>query len=207
MNVKLKSSQKIKVSKPDDIYKVMQQILMRENKFSRAQEHFWIVGLNNQQKILFIELLALGAHNRANITPPDAFRMAIYKLATQAVFVHNHPSGNLRISQLDKETTDYLYKAGKFLRIDVLDHLVITEKKYTSFAEEGLMEDIMLSGSWELIEKKNAAEFEKMRTQLVQERSAMKEKLKIAKKLVKEGLTDIKIKQITGLSLTEIRNL
>jgi DNA repair protein RadC len=208
MNVKLKSTQKIKISQPDDIYKVMQQVLMRENKFSRAQEHFWIIGLNNHNKILFIELLALGAHNRANVTPPDVFRMAIYKLATRAVLVHNHPSGSLEVSPKDKETTDYLYKAGKFLRIDVLDHLVISEKKYVSFARAGIMDEIRNSGAWELVDKNAAENLQNMVTDIEKERDAINSKLlATAKKLKVRGMPDQEIKELTGLKLAEIRKL
>ncbi|MCX6318289.1 MAG: JAB domain-containing protein [Bacteroidetes bacterium] len=186
----------------------MQQVLLRENKFSRAQEHFWIVGLNDQQKILFIELLALGASNRASLAPPEVFRMAIYKLATQAVLVHNHPGGSLVASRQDKETTDYLYKAGRFLRIHVLDHLVITEKKFTSFANEGLMDEIQHSGNWELVEKKTAGELEKMRQEIEKERSANKAKLiAIAKELKSNGTAEANIRKLTGLKLAEIRKL
>lgn len=207
MNVKLKSTQKIKISQPDDIYKVMQQVLMRENKFSRAQEHFWIIGLNNHHKILFIELLALGAHNRANITPPDVFRMAIYKLASRAVLVHNHPSGSMVVSPKDKEVTDYLYKAGKFLRIDVLDHLLISEKKYVSFAQAGIMNEIRTSGAWELVDKDAVEDLREMRIEVEKERAATNTKLAIAKKLKAKGIPDVEIKQFTGLKLSEIQKL
>lgn len=206
MNVKLTKDQKIKVASSDDIYKVMQQILLRENKLRRAQEHFWIVGLDNQSRILFIELLALGQHNRANINPSEAFRMAIYKLATQVVFVHNHPSGSTLVSQADKDLTDYLYKAGKFLKIDVVDHLVIAEKQYTSFTDSGLMSEIRTSGAWELIDR-TKAELNKMKTEIAEEKAAKKARLDVAKKLKASGMADEEIKKMTGLRLTDIKKL
>src|SRR6266550_905671 len=96
MTIRLTKEQKIKVLNSDDVYKVMQQILLRENKISRAQEHFWVVGLDNKNKILFIELVALGAQNRLEAKPSDIFRMTIYKLAIKVIFVHNHPSGEIK---------------------------------------------------------------------------------------------------------------
>ncbi|MEX0363400.1 MAG: JAB domain-containing protein, partial [Allomuricauda sp.] len=128
MNVHLTKEQKIKVLNSVDVYHVMQQILLRENKIRRNQEHFWVVGLNGKNKIQFIELIALGAVNRVNVDPPDVFRMAIYKLATKVIFVHNHPSGSVEISKGDQEVTDRLFKVGKLINIEVADHLIITEE-------------------------------------------------------------------------------
>ncbi|MEP2510515.1 MAG: JAB domain-containing protein [Reichenbachiella sp.] len=103
MNVRLAKDQKIKVLNTQDIWQVMQQVLLRENKIRRNQEHFWIVGLDNSQKILFIELIGLGAVNRVNANPPDVFRMGIYKLAVRMILVHNHPSGTLELSNDDPQ--------------------------------------------------------------------------------------------------------
>ena len=117
----------------------MQQILLRENKIRRAQEHFWIVGLDNKNKILFIELVALGAQNRLNASPPDIFRMAIYKLALKVIFVHNHPSGDVKPGGADKKVTERLIEAGQLLEISVVDHLIINETKYLSFADRRII--------------------------------------------------------------------
>lgn len=95
---------------------------------------------------------ALGQQNRVNMNPSDTFRMAIYKLAAQTILVRNHPSGATELSKEDKELTDYLYKAGRFLRIEVIDHLVITETDYYSFEDNGLMDAIKSSGAWKLID-------------------------------------------------------
>lgn len=206
MNVKLNEAQKIKVVSSDDIYKVMQQILMRENKIRRAQEHLWIVGTNNQDKILFIELLALGAQNRAHIKPADAFRMAIYKLATQVIFVHNHPSGSTIASQADKDLTDYLYKAGKFLEINVIDHLIIAEKQYFSFEDNGLMSKIRTSGVWELVDR-TKADLTDMKIEIAAEEAAKKNSIEIARKLKAAGMNNEDIKKMTKLTLTEIKKL
>lgn len=110
MNVRLTKEQKIKVLNSVDIYFVMQQILLRENKIRRNQEHFWVVGLDNKNKVLFIELIGLGAVNRVNANPPDVFRMAIYKLAVKVILVHNHPSGSVDTSKGDHEFTDRMQR-------------------------------------------------------------------------------------------------
>lgn len=206
MNVRLTKDQKIKIANSQDVYNIMQQILLRENKLRRGQEHFWIIGLDNKNLILFIELLALGQHNRVNMNPSDAFRMAIYKMATKVIFIHNHPSGSIVVSEEDKETTDYLYKAGKFLKIEVIDHLVISEKKFHSFDDSGLMDNIKISGTWEIVDK-TKADLTEMRTQIISDKASKKTAIEIAKKmLMKDNQIEL-VKEYTGLTLREINKI
>lgn len=132
MNVRLTKNQKIKVLNSEDVFKIMQQILLRENKISRNKEHFWVIGLNNSDKIMFIELIALGSITAAIVKPPEIFRMAIYKLATSIILIHNHPSGELQSSPNDIALTEKLKRAGAFLEIPVIDHLIISEEGFKS---------------------------------------------------------------------------
>jgi DNA repair protein RadC len=179
MNVRLTEEQKIKILNSDDVYTVMQSILLRQNKIRRNQEHFWIVGLNHKNVILFIELIAIGRNNRVNVHPPDVFRMAIYKLASRTILVHNHPSGELKISDTDKNLTDKLLKVGKIIEIDVIDHLIISEKNYTSFEDLGVLDEIKKSGLYEVKE----AETEMMRQYKLEKEKEMAELL-IKRKLL-----------------------
>ncbi|MEM9685873.1 MAG: JAB domain-containing protein [Bacteroidota bacterium] len=136
MNVRLTKEQKIQILNGEDLYKVMRQILMRENKISRAKEHFWVVGLNKINRIMFIELVSLGSISAAVIKPPEIFRMAIYKLATGIILVHNHPSGGIEASPHDIALTNKFKKSGKLLEIPVMDHLIITENDFRSIIKE-----------------------------------------------------------------------
>ncbi len=206
MNVRLTQEQKIKVLNSTDLYAIMQQVLLRENKIRRNQEHFWVVGLNNANKILFVELIGLGANNRVNADPPDVFRMAIYKLAGKLILVHNHPSGSHEVTDADLIFTDHMLKAGKLLQIDVLDHLVITETAYTSFADQGVMDELRKSGLFEIMgPEKQELEAFKLETE---RKRAEKEKAKsIAKKMKAKGYDDATIKELTGLSLRIIGGL
>ncbi|MNV28052.1 hypothetical protein D3C71_1192290 [compost metagenome] len=207
MNVRLTKDQKIKIANSEDVYNIMQQILLRENRISRKQEHFWIIGLDNKSRILFIELLALGQQNRVNMNPSDTFRMAIYKLATQAIFVHNHPSGSTDLSKEDKELTDYLYKAGKFLKIEVIDHLVITETKYYSFEDNGLMDKIKNSGVWELFDR-TKTDLTEMKTEIASQKAVIEEKKALAKKLLAlNTMSSEEIRKLTGLTIREMNKV
>nr|WP_294858593.1 JAB domain-containing protein [uncultured Fluviicola sp.] len=207
MNVRLTRDQKIQIANSDDVYNIMQQVLLRENRISRKQEHFWIIGLDNKSRILFIELLALGQHNRLNITPSDTFRMSIYKMATQAIFVHNHPSGSTKVSKEDKEATDYMYKAGKFLKIEVVDHLVITETEYYSFEDNGLMDKIKNSGTWELIDTAKA-DLGEMKIASAKDEGKRELAKQIARKLLaQKNIPTEEIRKLTGLTIREMNKV
>jgi DNA repair protein RadC len=198
MKIRLTREQKIDVLNSADVYKVMQQILLREHKIRRNQEHFWVVGLNNANKLLFIELVSLGASNRVQIAPPEVFRIAIYKLATKMVLVHNHPSGNMMISRADKDFTDRMIKSGKMLNIEVVDHLVISETDYYSFEEAGLMKELRNSGMYELVEREKAG---------LNELRLLENKLAIATSLKKSGVDVEIIMKSTGLKKSQINKL
>ena len=203
MNVRLTKEQKIKVLNSTDIYAIMQQVLLRENKIRRNQEHFWVVGLNRNNKILFVELIGLGASNRVNADPPDVFRMAIYKLASKLILVHNHPSGSHEVTDADITFTDHMLKVGKLIKVEVLDHLVITETHYTSFADQGVMDQLKKSGLFEIMgPEKQELEAFKLETE---RKRGKKEGLKeVAKSLKASGMSDVDIKKHTGLSLKVI---
>lgn len=206
MNVKLsKDQKKIAVLNSKDIAEVMQRVLKRENKMGRAQEHFWVVGLDSANKILFIELIALGQQNRVATPPPDVFRMAIYKLAVSAILIHNHPSGNLKPSKADINFTDHMMKSGEFLRVDVLDHLIITEKEYLSFADIGIMSELKVRDTWKFPGKSEQEEA-KLKED-IGKTAEQKTALTIAKNLKDAGVATEKIKAATGLSLAIIKKL
>lgn len=194
MEIKINKNKKVKVSNSKDIYLIMRQILLRENKISRAQEHFWMVGLDQVSKILYIELVALGSANSANIRAREAFRLAIYKLAVKVILVHNHPSGELMPSNTDKDFTDYYIQAGKFLNVKVIDHLIINEKEYFSFADTGIM-DVLINS------KKYVLPFE------LEEKARKEKAIAMVKVLKQKGIDLLTIMEASGLSEKEIKDL
>lgn len=206
MNVRLSPNQKIKVLNSKDVYNVMQQILLRENKIRRKQEHFWIVGLDEESRILFIELLSLGAKNMVTIDPPEVFRMAVYKMAVQTILIHNHPSGTLNPSEEDKLFTGTMINAGKIIRIDVLDHLIITEKGFFSMLETGEMDEVRKLADAALSEE----QLKKLKQLLEQSKKQGEREANIAmaKRLLETNLlTTTQIRDITGLSIREMNKL
>jgi DNA repair protein RadC len=202
MNVRLSSTQKIAVLNSADIFTIMRDILLRENKIRRNQEHFWVIGLNSASKILFIELVSLGATNRVEVKPAEVFRIAIYKSAIRMILVHNHPSGSIKISEADRDFTDRMIKSGNMLAVEVLDHLVITEHGYTSFVDIGVMDELRQSGRYELIDK------EKGWLQEVKIEAEVAKKMnEVAANFKKLGVDIETIKKATGLTKTEIKRL
>jgi len=206
MNVRLTKNQKIKILNSADIYKVMQQVLLRENKIRRNQEHFWVVGLDNANKILFVELIGLGAVNRVGASPSDVFRMAIYKMTVRMVLVHNHPSGSLEPSEKDLDFTDHMLKAGKLINIEIIDHLIISETGYTSFDDRGIIKQLQKSGLFEIVEREKV-ELKQWKLDTERREGEKSKALKIAKKMKDEGMDKKLIKKMTGLYMHEINKL
>lgn len=206
MNVRLSKDQKIQVLNSADLYLIMKHVLLRENKIRRGVEHFWAVGLGTMDKVLFVELISLGAQNRVQVAPPEMFRMAIYKLARKVVMVHNHPSGRMIPSKEDQDFTDRMIKSGRMLEIEVIDHLIISEKDYLSFEDETIMDQLRHSGLYELVEREKK-ELKDFRLKLEKQESERKKALEIAKKLKDSGLETDFIKEMTGLSKWDIKKL
>jgi len=150
MNIRLAREQKVQVITAEDIYLIMRQVLLRENKMGQNREHFWVVGLANDQRILFIELVSLESVNSSIINPGEVFQFAIHKLAVRIILVHNHPSGNLNPSASDERITDRLIQAGRLVEKEVLDHLIISPEGYFSFEKEGVMDRLRRSRKYSL---------------------------------------------------------
>jgi DNA repair protein RadC len=102
-------------------------------------EEFWVVYLNNSNKILQKTQLSKGGITGTLVDVRIAFKNAIQLGAVALILVHNHPSGTLKPSVADKNLTQKMKTAGESLDIKVLDHLIITEKAYFSFADESLI--------------------------------------------------------------------
>jgi DNA repair protein RadC len=104
-----------------------------------GHEEFWILYLNNSNKVLRKEQLSKGGMTGTLVDTRLVMKQAINTGATSIILAHNHPSGTLKASEADKAITKKLKHAGELLDIRVLDHLIITQRAYFSFADEGLL--------------------------------------------------------------------
>lgn len=102
-------------------------------------EEFWVLMLSQNCKILGKELISKGGINATIADPKVIFSAALRYSAVNIMLSHNHPSGNLKPSQADIDLTKKIAAAGRLLDIKVLDHLIITDSSYYSFADEGVI--------------------------------------------------------------------
>jgi DNA repair protein RadC len=102
-------------------------------------EVFKVVYLNSNNRIIGISDAAIGTVNQAMPIVREIIHAALQKFAAAVICVHNHPSANISPSPEDKKFTGELSAAGKLMGIKVLDHIIIGDNAYFSFADEGVM--------------------------------------------------------------------
>ncbi|MFH6998976.1 DNA repair protein RadC [Flavobacterium sp. FlaQc-57] len=122
-----------KVTSSKVVFEIMQPIIGE-----LFHEEFWVIFLNNSSKIISKAQLSKGGITGTIVDVRLVFKLALENRATGLILCHNHPSGSLVPSEADKQITNKLKLAGESLDVKVLDHLIITETKYYSFADEGI---------------------------------------------------------------------
>lgn len=124
-----------------------QQISSSKDAFDILQPHlsdlsteeFWAIFLNHQNKILYKTCLFRGGIASSVADVRVIFKTALEHFSTQIIVAHNHPAGSLKPSKEDINITQKIKEAGKLLDIDLLDHLILTQNKYYSFKDEGIL--------------------------------------------------------------------
>jgi DNA repair protein RadC len=106
---------------------------------SLGHEEFWVMYLNQSSKLIEKFRLSQGGITRTVVDIRLALKRAFEVGATSLILVHNHPSGNLTPSKHDKELTQKFKRAAKYVDLSVLDHLIVSEKGYFSFADEEII--------------------------------------------------------------------
>jgi len=121
-----------KITGSKDVYDIMQPLLG-----SLPHEEFWVLYLNNANKVLSKTQLSKGGITATLVDVRLLFKKAIEISAVAIIICHNHPSGKTEPSSQDKVLTKKIKEGGVSLDIKLLDHLIITEKSYFSFADNG----------------------------------------------------------------------
>lgn len=103
------------------------------------QEEVIILCLNNSNKVIGFYKLSKGGITGAIVDPRMIFTIALKCCATSIIVAHNHPSGKLQASEADKTITKKIKEGGEILDITLLDHLILTDESYFSFADEGIL--------------------------------------------------------------------
>ena len=102
-------------------------------------EVFAVVFLNRANRVKHFEIISRGGITGTVADPRVILKKAIEEGATSIVLSHNHPSGNLKPSKADEELTQKIKQAAGYLDINVLDHVIVSDDGYYSFADEGMM--------------------------------------------------------------------
>lgn len=102
-------------------------------------EEFWVLLLNKSNKIIKKELISKGGVSATVVDIKLIFKSAIDNLASSIVLLHNHPSGNIKPSKEDIRLTQKVKEACEFMDVNLLDHIIIANKNYLSFIDEGLV--------------------------------------------------------------------
>lgn len=122
-----------KITSSKAVFEIMQPIIGE-----LSHEEFWVLYLNNSNKVLYKAQLSKGGLTGTMVDTRIIFKTALEYNATSLILTHNHPSGKLQASDADKEVTRKLKLAGQQLDILVLDHIIITETGFYSFNDEGI---------------------------------------------------------------------
>ena len=130
------ATEKLVCDDPVIIFRMMKPYVEREEV-----ECLWVIPLDARNQTILRDpiVVGIGILNSALVHPREVFRPAIAKGAHSIVLVHNHPSGDPSPSTEDRLITSQLLQAGKAIGIDVLDHIIVCEERYLSFAERGLL--------------------------------------------------------------------
>lgn len=105
----------------------------------KKHEVFAVIFLNRANKIIHYEVVSEGGMTGTVADPRIILKKALHNDAVNLILCHNHPSGSIKPSRQDEELTRKIREAARFLDINVLDHIIVSEEGYYSFADEGLI--------------------------------------------------------------------
>jgi DNA repair protein RadC len=114
--------------------------VLQEYMDGSDREMFVVMLLDRKNGVIGLNTVSIGSLTASVVHPREVFKPAILSNASSVLLSHNHPSGCPLPSQEDRTLTVRLVQAGKLLGIDILDHIIVGEEKYFSFADEGLLD-------------------------------------------------------------------
>lgn len=126
--------QQVKIGCSTDAFKVLMPHMADLN-----HEEFWMLILNRANVVKATLMVSRGGQAGTVVDPKIIFKMALDNNAAALILAHNHPSGNLKPSSEDLKVTKRLAEAGKMMDLPILDHLIMADRLFFSFADEGLL--------------------------------------------------------------------
>lgn len=132
----IKPSQREKIASSETAYKLLRPFY---EDYMEHREVFFVILLNRNNKVLGVFKLSEGGVAGTVADSKLLYQAAILANASAIILSHNHPSGSTMPSEADRRLTRDIINAGKLFDIKILDHLIMTEEGYLSFADEGLI--------------------------------------------------------------------
>lgn len=114
-------------------------IILQQQIGDLPNEEFWVMFLNQGNRIIKTEQISRGGINQTSVDIRVIFKRALELMTTGMILSHNHPSGNLTPSQSDIHITRKIKEGATLLDIQVLDHIIVSQKDFYSFADDGLI--------------------------------------------------------------------
>ena len=174
MTVKLKPDQKKAViTDADSLYPIMREVLMREKGIDKNRERSWVASLAANKTLVNLELISLGNTKNVQIEPTAVFGLALQKDSKGIIIIHNHPGGSLTPSKEDDNFTKVMLAIGQLVQCPVLDHLIVTENGYYSYADRGRLQQF--SGLINPFDPRPEKEIERLQELLLLHKKAMAE--------------------------------
>lgn len=133
---KIDKIESISLTRPDSVADYLFEYFRDSYK-----EEFVCLLLDTKNRVISVESISKGTINQTLVHPREVFRRAITQNANSIIISHNHPSGDPTASREDILITERLVKAGEYIGIKVLDHIVIGDNRYISFRDKGLIEE------------------------------------------------------------------
>ncbi|TWI57103.1 RadC family protein [Halalkalibacter nanhaiisediminis] len=128
----MQTDERYVIRSPEDVSKYV----MEDMRFLQ-QEHFDCLYLNTKNQVMHRKTVFIGSLNASIVHPREVFKEAFRRSAASIICLHNHPSGDPTPSHEDIEVTKRLNESGKVLGIDLLDHVIIGDRKFVSLKEQG----------------------------------------------------------------------
>jgi len=138
MIIKLQEA-KVSVASPSRVYELLKAYFKTLDAVDRDKEYFLVLHLDVRNRIKLLDLVSVGTLNQSLVHPREVFTRAIGKRTSAVILAHNHPSGETSPSYEDISITNRLCQAGKILAIDVIDHIIFTDKEFYSFKDHELI--------------------------------------------------------------------
>lgn len=129
-----RSVNRVTVKTPEDVYNEL-----KGKSRGQKKEHFWAIFLDTRNHIIKTAEISVGSLDTSIVHPRELFKEAISASASSVIVAHNHPSGNPEASGDDIKLSQRLKETGELIGIEVIDHIILGDGRYTSLKREGLM--------------------------------------------------------------------